>query len=98
MAGDFDGDRQQDLIVSESRYPGTPASGDQGAVLIARGSYLGNLQPVHTEIQVAPAGASTWLTGAMAAIDTEADESGQGPASFMVIDPDGNPILFDQHV
>lgn len=28
----------------------------------------------------------------------EADGSGQGPASFMVIDPDGNPILFDQHV
>lgn len=28
----------------------------------------------------------------------EADESGQGPASFMVIDPDGNPILLDQHV
>ena len=28
----------------------------------------------------------------------EADESGQGPASFMVVDPDGNPILFDQHV
>lgn len=29
---------------------------------------------------------------------TEADEKTQGPASFMVIDPDGNPILFDQHV
>lgn len=28
----------------------------------------------------------------------EADESGQGPASFMVVDPDGNPILVDQHV
>ena len=28
----------------------------------------------------------------------EADESGKGPASFMVIDPDGNPILVDQHV
>lgn len=27
-----------------------------------------------------------------------ADESTTGPASFMVIDPDGNPILFDQHV
>jgi catechol 2,3-dioxygenase-like lactoylglutathione lyase family enzyme len=26
-----------------------------------------------------------------------ADESGEGPASFMVTDPDGNPILFDQH-
>ena len=32
------------------------------------------------------------------ALATEADESTTGPASFMVIDPDGNPILFDQHV
>jgi lactoylglutathione lyase len=29
---------------------------------------------------------------------TEADESTTGPAHFMVMDPDGNPILFDQHV
>lgn len=29
---------------------------------------------------------------------TEADESTTGPASFVVTDPDGNPILFDQHV
>lgn len=28
---------------------------------------------------------------------TEADESTTGPAQFMAIDPDGNPILFDQH-
>ena len=28
----------------------------------------------------------------------EADESTKGPASFMVVDPDGNPILVDQHV
>ena len=28
----------------------------------------------------------------------EADESTQGPAYFMAIDPDGNPVLFDQHV
>ena len=28
---------------------------------------------------------------------TEADESTTGPASFMAIDPDGNPILVDQH-
>ena len=27
-----------------------------------------------------------------------ADESTTGPANFIVIDPDGNPILFDQHV
>jgi catechol 2,3-dioxygenase-like lactoylglutathione lyase family enzyme len=29
---------------------------------------------------------------------SEADESTSGPASFMILDPDGNPILFDQHV
>jgi len=29
---------------------------------------------------------------------TEADETTTGPASFMVMDPDGNPILVDQHV
>ena len=29
---------------------------------------------------------------------SEADESKTGPASFMVLDPDGNPILVDQHV
>jgi len=28
---------------------------------------------------------------------TEADESTTGPASFMVVDPDGNTILVDQH-
>lgn len=29
---------------------------------------------------------------------SEADEISTGPASFMVLDPDGNPILIDQHV
>ncbi len=29
---------------------------------------------------------------------SEADESTTGPASFTVVDPDGNPILFDQHI
>jgi predicted enzyme related to lactoylglutathione lyase len=28
----------------------------------------------------------------------EADESTSGPASFMLVDPDGNAILVDQHV
>ena len=33
-------------------------------------------------------------------IETEIDveENTKGPASFMVTDPDGNPILIDQHV
>jgi hypothetical protein len=29
---------------------------------------------------------------------TEADEASTGPASLVLIDPDGNPILIDQHV
>lgn len=29
---------------------------------------------------------------------SEADEGSTGPASFMTVDPDGNTILFDQHV
>ena len=31
-------------------------------------------------------------------LTSEADESTVGPASFTANDPDGNPILFDQHV
>ena len=29
---------------------------------------------------------------------SEADEGSTGPASFIAVDPDGNPILVDQHV
>jgi catechol 2,3-dioxygenase-like lactoylglutathione lyase family enzyme len=29
---------------------------------------------------------------------TEADEAGSGPAYFMLEDPDGNPLLIDQHL
>lgn len=28
---------------------------------------------------------------------SEADESTSGPANFVIMDPDGNPILVDQH-
>jgi len=31
-------------------------------------------------------------------IINETDESASGPGSFIVVDPDGNPILIDQHV
>jgi len=30
--------------------------------------------------------------------EVEADETTTGPANIVVLDPDGNPILFDQHV
>ena len=31
-------------------------------------------------------------------LQVEADENSTGPASFVLTDPDGNPILVDQHV
>jgi len=31
-------------------------------------------------------------------LESEVDEGTTGPASFIVVDPDGNPILIDQHV
>lgn len=31
-------------------------------------------------------------------LTSEADENSAGPASFMLVDPDGNPVLIDQHV
>lgn len=37
------------------------------------------------------------LKGKEVTIEPEADEQTSGPASFMVTDPDGNVLLFDQH-
>ena len=37
------------------------------------------------------------LKAAGIALASEADETTTGPASFVVVDPDGNPILVDQH-
>lgn len=38
------------------------------------------------------------LKAAGITLTSEADEAGTGPASLTLIDPDGNPILVDQHV
>jgi len=38
------------------------------------------------------------LEAAGVEFESKADESTTGPASFIVVDPDGNPVLVDQHV
>ena len=38
------------------------------------------------------------LEGLGVTFESQADETTTGPASFVVLDPDGNPILVDQHV
>jgi len=37
------------------------------------------------------------LKGHGMSLASEADETTQGPASIMLVDPDGNPVLIDQH-
>ena len=39
-----------------------------------------------------------WLKAEGVQLITEVDEATTGPASFVAVDPDGNPILVDQHV
>ena len=38
------------------------------------------------------------LKAAGIALEMEADEATSGPASVVIVDPDGNQVLFDQHV
>ncbi len=38
------------------------------------------------------------LKGNGLSLTVEADEAAAGPAHLMLIDPDGNPVLIDQHV
>ena len=56
----------------------------------------GNAQPLDTYTDVRQ------LQRELRALGVEfqvtADESTTGPASFIAVDPDGNPVLVDQHV
>ena len=55
----------------------------------ANGKPLGNLEDIRAiQKRLSDAGVDVGAT----------IESAAGPASFMVTDPDGNPILFDQHI
>jgi catechol 2,3-dioxygenase-like lactoylglutathione lyase family enzyme len=56
----------------------------------------GNAQPLATFTDIRELQRRLKEQGVVLA--SEADDSTSGPASFTVIDPDGNPILFDQHV
>lgn len=38
------------------------------------------------------------LTSEEIEFQTKADENTKGPTSFIITDPDGNPILIDQHI
>ena len=55
-----------------------------------------NAQPLHAYTDVREL--QRRLDAQGVEFESRADESTTGPASFIVVDPDGNPILVDQHV
>ena len=57
---------------------------------------LGNAQPLDTYTDVRELQRELRAKGVK--FQVTADESTTGPASFIAIDPDGNPVLVDQHV
>jgi catechol 2,3-dioxygenase-like lactoylglutathione lyase family enzyme len=56
----------------------------------------GNAQPLDTFTDVRELQRELRARGV--AFRVTADESTTGPASFIAVDPDGNPVLVDQHV
>ena|SRR5688572_17776534 len=68
----------------------------QGNILTFNPGWDANAQPVagYTDVREI----QRRLRAEGIGLVTEADESSTGPASFMVVDPDGNRILVDQHV
>lgn len=56
----------------------------------------GNAQPLGTFTDVRDLQRRLKAQGV--AFVQEADETTTGPASFVIVDPDGNPVLVDQHV
>ena len=56
------------------------------------------VHPARPEVHDHALGVVRRLKAAGVPFMSEADEGTTGPASFVVVDPDGNPVLFDQHV
>jgi catechol 2,3-dioxygenase-like lactoylglutathione lyase family enzyme len=68
----------------------------EGNILTFNPGWDSNAQPVEHFTDVREL--QRELKGRGISMITEADEGSSGPASFMIVDPDGNTILFDQHV
>lgn len=56
----------------------------------------GNAQPVTPFTDIRELQRQLKTQGVL--LQQEADETTTGPASFIALDPDGNPVLVDQHV
>jgi protein-S-isoprenylcysteine O-methyltransferase Ste14 len=70
---------------------GTPAPIAPTKHLVVSGLYRHVRNPMYL-------GVLAVVVGQGVPLQRQADESTTGPASFVAVDPDGNPILVDQHV
>ena len=67
----------------------------EGNILTFNPGWDEDARPVNTFVDVREIQRSLKSNGVK--LETEADETSTGPASFMVKDPDGNMVLIDQH-
>jgi lactoylglutathione lyase len=94
----FAGDASQNWLILKN---GTAVIGlFQGMfeknILTFNPGWDGNAQPLASFTDVREL--QRQLKAAGIQLMSEADETTTGPASFVAVDPDGNPILVDQHV
>ena len=68
----------------------------EGNLLTFNPGWDQNAQPLESFTDIRDIQAALAAQGI--APEAEADPEGDGPASFMVVDPDGNAVFLDQHV
>lgn len=94
----FGGDAEQGWLIMKS--PTAVIGLFQGMfeknILTFNPGWDSNAQPVGSFTDIREIQKS--LKAAGVRFEQEADESGSGPASCTLLDPDGNAILIDQHV
>lgn len=94
----FDGDAAQNHLILKNgdHVIGLFQGMFEKNILIFNPGWDANAQPLASFTDVRELQRQLKAQGV--ALATEADESTRGPAAFVAVDPDGNPILVDQHV
>ena len=94
----FEGDQDQGWLImkNSSTVIGLFQGMFDKNMLTFNPGWDNNAQPLETFTDVRDLKASLKAQGID--VESEAETGPTGPASFTVIDPDGNPIFFDQHV
>jgi lactoylglutathione lyase len=95
---DFAGDPSQNWLIMKNGQAviGLFQGMFEKNILTFNPGWDGNAQKLSTFTDVRDLQRTLKAQGVV--LSNEADESTTGPGSFIAVDPDGNPILVDQHV